>query len=108
MNMGVQNFLNQTYQGVGGGLCPGTFQKKMKKGCAGNKWGWRCAMLMLVGGVEEGSQGDPKLPPRSSTLPIIKCYVPSLACFKNLLRLWHLIKWVLNRYTLMTLIKLIG
>ena len=58
--MGVQNFLNQTYPGVGGGLCLGTFQKKMKKGCVGNKWGWRYAMLMLMGGVEEGSQGGPK------------------------------------------------
>ena len=57
--MGVQNFLNQTYQGVGGGLCPGTFQKKMKKVCVGNKWGWRYAMLMLMGGVEEESQGGP-------------------------------------------------
>ena len=33
------------------------FRKKMKKGCVGNKWGWRYAMLMLMGGVEEGSQG---------------------------------------------------
>ena len=32
---GVQNFLNQTPQGVGGGLCLGTFQKKMKSGVSG-------------------------------------------------------------------------
>jgi hypothetical protein len=98
--MGVQNFLNQTYQGVGGGLCPGTFQKKMKKGCVGNKWGWRYAMLMLMGGVEEGSQGDPKLPPRSSTLPIIKCYVSFLACSKISSGWGILFNWVLSRYTL--------
>ena len=34
-NKGVQNFLNQTPQGVGGGLCLGTFQKKMKSGVSG-------------------------------------------------------------------------
>ena len=57
---GVPNFLIQTYEGVGGGPSLGTFQKKMKKGCVGNTWGWRYAMLMLMGGVEEGSQGGPK------------------------------------------------
>jgi hypothetical protein len=52
-------------------------------------------MLMLVGGVEEGSQGDPKLPPRSSTLPIIKlCLFFSL--LSKISSAVHLDKWVVN------------